>query len=72
MLCPVAYKGDSFSVLVFLLIVGKGGMQTSGRITSMSLLPPVVEQTGSTGISGQKEGKKYPDASLKINLGRAF
>lgn len=37
-----------------------------------------VEYTGSMDISGQREagrsmdGKKYPDLSLKINLGRTF
>lgn len=40
-------------------------MQICGRLTSMSLLPPVVEQTGSTGMSGQREGKKVPRLEFK-------
>lgn len=32
-------------VVFFLLLVGKGGMKTCGRLTSMSLQPSVVEQT---------------------------
>jgi len=55
--CPVPVdKDDSFPVLFFLLSVGKEW--DANLLTSMSLLLPVMEQTGSTGISGQREGGK--------------
>lgn len=41
-------------------------MQTYGRLISVSLLLPVVEQTSSVGIYGQGESKKCADLSLKI------
>lgn len=67
MLCTVpVYNGNSFPIFFFLLLIGKDGMQTYGRLISVSLLLPVVEQTSSVGIYGQGESKKCADLSLKI------
>lgn len=40
-----SYRLSVPGLVFFLLLVGKGEMQTCGRLTSMSLQPSVVEQT---------------------------
>lgn len=60
-----------YPCVVFSAFSGKGWDENLWQ-ADFHVLAAFSGGTDSTGISGQREGEKCPDPSLKINLGRTF
>lgn len=71
MLGSVPLHRLSILVLFFFAFSGKGRDANLWQ-ADFHVLAAFSSGTDSTGISGQREGEKCPDSSLKINLGRTF